>query len=40
MRQSKEINQKWKGSKHFNIFFSVMFSCSDQTIISEMETGH
>ena len=37
--QSKEIKQKWKGLKNFDICFFVIFSCHGQTFISGRETG-
>ena len=40
LKQSKEIKQKWKGSKYFDICFSVMFSLYDQSLISERKIGH
>ena len=39
MGQSEEIEQKWKGLKNFDICFSVMFSCFDQSLISSEKTG-
>ena len=28
MVQSKEIKRKWKGPRNFDVWFSVIFSCS------------
>ena len=38
MDQSKEIKQKLKVLKYFDICFSVIFSFYDQSLISEKET--
>ena len=40
MRKSKEIKQKWKGTKNFDIFLSIIFSCHNQSLISGRKTGH
>ena len=31
MGQDKEVKQKWKGPKNFDVCFSVMCSCYDQS---------
>ena len=38
MKQSKEVKQKWKVLKKFDICFSVIFSCYDWSLISGKET--
>ena len=38
--QSKEIKQKWKRPKGFDICFSVMSTCYGQSLISGRDTGH
>lgn len=38
--QSKEIKQKWKGLKNFDICSCVIFNCQDQSFVSEKETGY
>ena len=40
MGQSKEIKQKWKGTKGFDICFFVIFSGYGQGLISGEENGH
>ena len=40
MGQSKEVKQKWKGSKSFDICFSGVFNCHDQRLTSGSGTGH
>ena len=40
MGQSKEIKQKWKGSKKSYICSSLIFSCYCQSRISGMEIEH
>ena len=40
MGQNKEIKQIWKGLKNFDICFSVMFGCYDQSFFSGRETGY
>ena len=37
MRRSKEIKQKWKRPKNFDICCFVIFSCYDQSFISRRE---
>ena len=40
IRQSEGIKQNWTGPRNFHIFFCVVFSCYDQSLISGRETGH
>ena len=37
MGQDKEVKQKWKGPKNFDVCFSVMCSYYDQSLISGWE---
>ena len=38
--ECKEIEQKRKGVKNFEMTFSVIFSCYGKNLICEKETGH
>ena len=40
IEKSIEIKRKRKGLKNFDVCFSVLFSCYDQSVISEMTTEH
>ena len=40
MGKCKEIEQKRKGFKSFEMTFSVIFSCYGKNLIYEKETGH
>lgn len=37
--QRKGIKQKWKGTKYFDLCFSIYFSCYGRSLISGGETG-
>ena len=37
--RTKKINQKWKELKNFDNYFSVIFSCYDQSLVSGRKTG-
>ena len=39
MGQSKEIKQKWKEPKNFDICFSVIFSCYENVLFIEETVG-
>ena len=40
MGKCKEIEQKRKGFKSFEMTFSVIFSCYGKNLICKKETGH